>query len=224
MPIIIILLVIIIGILAPGVLLAPLALIGAFLYDMFSFLSFLLHPATWVAGFIFFILCMIVKGIAHLFKSDETAPVAKKPIQTAPETTQLTDKERRMLQVECAQHNATKVLSYLQSLKAPDERYYAYKSCFQDGKWEGILKESDFHLDPDLPQPDNEEVSPDNNPFCAGVKVRINGGNLDGQVGIVSTGEVIDDQIIVLLDHFGKKIDAAIPVANCQLDPDLPQT
>lgn len=167
-----------------------------------------------------------IRGVIHtssVWGTEEPAPKATQTNKVA-ETKPTNDKERRLLQVECAQHNATKVLKYLHSLQKPDDKYYAYQSCFQEGKWEGILKESDFQLDPDLPQPDNEEVSPDNNPFRAGVKVRINGGNLDGQVGIVSTGEVIDDQIIVLLDHFGKKTDAAIPVASCQLDSDLPQT
>lgn len=53
--------------------------------------------------------------------------------------------------------------------------------------------------------------------FRKGDKVRINGGNLDGQEGIVSIDEIIDGQIVILLEHSGKQIDASVPVANCQL-------
>lgn len=196
MPIVIILLAIIVVILAPGILWIPLAFIGSIIVETVGILT---SPITWFLAFIFFVLYMMMKGIAHLFKSDKQlvkeradkkkaeerharllAEANDKDLQAIraaqkkrlkegtpltvskdiPKTTlsMLDEKERRLLQVECAQHNASKVLKYLQSLTKPDDRYYAYKTCFQDGRWVGILKESDFQLtSPVKPTPAEKE-------------------------------------------------------------------
>lgn len=139
------------------------------------------------------------------------------------------EKQRRLLQVECAQHNATKVLKYLHSLQEPDERYYAYQSCFQEGKWKGILKESDFQIDNVLPQTQDKETEieenketivdnnafRDSNAFRPGSKVRIYGGYWNGQEGAVRGTHF--DKVIVALKHSGQTHEESIPVANCQL-------
>lgn len=163
------------------------------------------------------------------------------PVQKAnkvAETKPINDKEWRVLQVECAQHNASKVLKYLHSLQEPDDKYYAYQSCFQDGKWAGILKESDFQLTPALPKAEKEKTAADkkqedkryedyyadqpnknatdvNTTFRPGGKVRIHGGHWDGREGVVRGLHF--GKVIVALKDAGQTHEESIPQANCQL-------
>lgn len=169
----------------------------------------------------------------------EEPPAPAQKANKVAETKPINDKERRVLQVECAQHNASKVLKHLHSLHAPDDKYYAYQSCFQDGKWAGILKESDFQLTPPaLPKAEKEKTDTDkkqedkcyedyyadqpnknatdvNTTFRPGRKVRIHGGHWDGREGVVRGLHF--DRVVVALKDAGQIHEESIPQANCQL-------
>lgn len=59
--------------------------------------------------------------------------------------------------------------------------------------------------------------------FRRGDRVRITSGKFTGQEGFITSGEVVDEQIVILLNHLGKQCDASVPVVDCELVRIAPQ-